>query len=386
MPSGRRTAACARRVGACTILALRRSGTVWACAGILVALGACGGGGGSTGSTSGTSTPPPSAPASGLWASGYYPAYAHRRDADLGDSLRLDDPCHPLRAGRRHRDGTLADPDGLRGQTSALVSAAHAAGVKVLLGVGGDVERRRAGGIPGLDDAGPPRRPSWRTSSTRWPPAATTASTSTGRASSSRATSPTSEPSSASLRDGPRPARAADPLPAHVPGGTSSGFDDCTRRTPNMLAPVQGRFDQINLQTYVMAGPFPGWVTWHNSPLVTGSCRFTTHRRRLRRPVDSTVAAFVAAGIVEEQDRHRHPARRRRLGRRQRHRHRRRQQAVPEPGTSRASKPDGSDQDIGAPSYDGGWNFVNAADDRPQLHRRQRLRCELRQRRDGART
>jgi len=142
------------------------------------------------------------------------------------------------------------------------------------------------------------------------------------------------------------------------PAGTASGFDDYENNAI-MLAPVQSLFDQINLQTYVMAGPFPGWVTWHNSALRTGACRF----RSTGAPppsIDSTLAAFVAAGI---------PKSRLGIG----------IQLVGVDwvggsGTDTGGvtkpcqswdesrvKPDGSDQDIGAPSYDGGWNFVDAA-------------------------
>jgi len=36
---------------------------------------------------------------------------------------------------------------------------------------------------------------------------------------------------------------------------------------PDLIFDVYRDFDQINLQTYVMSGPYCGWVTWFNSPL-----------------------------------------------------------------------------------------------------------------------
>lgn len=41
-----------------------------------------------------------------------------------------------------------------------------------------------------------------------------------------------------------------------------------------MLASVQSKFDQINVMTYDLSGPYSGWVTWFNSPIYDGGYTF----------------------------------------------------------------------------------------------------------------
>ena len=328
------------------------------CAAALLAIGACGGGGGSV-QPSGTPAPSggPEGPPSDLWATGYYPAYA--TGVMPIAATPFASMTHVIHfALVPNRDGTLADPDGLQTQTGALVSAGHAAGVKVLLGVGGDTSVGAPAGFQG--------------STTSAHRAAFVANIVSAMAAGGYDGVDVNWESIEFPRDvgnfrgfvsDLRAALDAHAPPTHFlltyPAGTSSGFDDYANNAA-MLAPVQGLFDQINLQTYVMAGPFPGWVTWYNSPLVTGNCRFTT-TGAAPPSVDSTVQAFVAAGIAKS-----------RLG-----------IGIQLVGvdwvggsgtnTGGVSKPcqswdysrvknDGSGQDIGAPSYDGGWNFVNASD------------------------
>ena len=43
---------------------------------------------------------------------------------------------------------------------------------------------------------------------------------------------------------------------------------------PALFASLQSRFDQINLMTYSFSGPYSGWVTWFNSPIYDGGYRF----------------------------------------------------------------------------------------------------------------
>ena len=42
----------------------------------------------------------------------------------------------------------------------------------------------------------------------------------------------------------------------------------------SMLASVQVQFDQINMETYDLSGPYEGWVTWYNSPIYDGGYTF----------------------------------------------------------------------------------------------------------------
>jgi chitinase len=325
--------------------------------GVVLLLAACGGdGGGPLANVSGTSTTTSRA-SSGLWVTGYYPAYA--AGVMPISAIPFTAMTHVIHfALVPNGDGTLADPDGLQAQTSALVGAAHAAGVKALLGVGGDasvgapagfqgattpanragfvaniVTAMAAGGYDGVDI-------NWE--SIEFPRDVT--------------------PFQAFVAD-LRTALDRRAPPAHYvltyPAGTSSGSGDYANHA-RMAAPLAALIDQVNLQTYVMAGPFPGWVTWHNSPLAVGSCRFATTGGE-PPSIDATVQAFVAAGIPKSKigigieivgvD------------------------WVGGSGTDTGGvtrpcqtwdysrvKSDGSDQDVGAPSYQGGWNFVSAAD------------------------
>jgi chitinase len=64
----------------------------------------------------------------------------------------------------------------------------------------------------------------------------------------------------------------------------------------NLLARAEKYFDQINLMTYDMSGPWPQWVTWHNTPLYDGGYVFPS----TGGPVPSTDAAVrekIKAGI-----------------------------------------------------------------------------------------
>jgi chitinase len=69
-----------------------------------------------------------------------------------------------------------------------------------------------------------------------------------------------------------------------------------TAAQPGWFATLQGRFDQINLMTYDLAGPWPGWVTWFNSPIYNGGYRFPS-TGNLVPSADGTVNDFVGAGV-----------------------------------------------------------------------------------------
>ncbi len=58
----------------------------------------------------------------------------------------------------------------------------------------------------------------------------------------------------------------------------------------------QQYFDQINLMTYDMAGPWPGWVTWHNSPVYDGGYRFPS-TGGLVPSANGSIDEYVAAGV-----------------------------------------------------------------------------------------
>ncbi len=66
---------------------------------------------------------------------------------------------------------------------------------------------------------------------------------------------------------------------------------------PALFASLQGKFDQINLMTYDLAGPYSGWVTWFNSPLFDGGYRFPS-TGALAPSIDGVVSDFIAHGIA----------------------------------------------------------------------------------------
>ncbi len=75
---------------------------------------------------------------------------------------------------------------------------------------------------------------------------------------------------------------------AYSPEGTSAQY--------LMYASLQSEFDQINIMTYDLSGPFPGWVTWFNSPVFDGGFRFPS-TGGLVPSVDGAVSNFVHNGV-----------------------------------------------------------------------------------------
>lgn len=243
----------------------------------------------------------------GLWSTGYYPAYATARMpitqipfAAMTHVIHFAlIPTHASGTGTvgstAGEVGTLSDPFELLDQADALVAAARSKGSKVLLGIGGDTSvdaplgfqqalASSAGrtrlidsitdviadkGYDGVDV-------NWE--SLRFPDDVAALRSFIG-----------------DLRDALDTLSPAKRLLLTYPAGTASDFDNYAN-TAALLAPVAADIDQINLQTYVMGGPYQGWVTWHNSPLRAGDCVFSTTGTP-PPTVASTVQAFTAAGI-----------------------------------------------------------------------------------------
>jgi chitinase len=55
-------------------------------------------------------------------------------------------------------------------------------------------------------------------------------------------------------------------------------------------------FDQINLMTYDMSGPWPAWISWHNSPVYDGGYRFPS-TGNLLPSMDGRVNEYIKAGV-----------------------------------------------------------------------------------------
>jgi chitinase len=68
---------------------------------------------------------------------------------------------------------------------------------------------------------------------------------------------------------------------------------------PALVASLQSQFDQINLMTYPLSGPWPGWVTWHNAPIYDGGYRFPSTGAPVPS-ADGMVSSFVAAGVSRQ--------------------------------------------------------------------------------------
>jgi chitinase len=66
---------------------------------------------------------------------------------------------------------------------------------------------------------------------------------------------------------------------------------------PALLASLQGRFDQINLMTYSFSGAYSGWVTWFNAPIYDGGYRFPS-TGELVPSADGVVSNFLAHGVA----------------------------------------------------------------------------------------
>ncbi len=69
-----------------------------------------------------------------------------------------------------------------------------------------------------------------------------------------------------------------------------------TADQPALFAALQDQFDQINLMTYSLSGPWEGWVSWYNSPLHSGSFTFPGTTRPLPS-AELMVQEWLKAGI-----------------------------------------------------------------------------------------
>jgi chitinase len=79
--------------------------------------------------------------------------------------------------------------------------------------------------------------------------------------------------------------------------GAYPSYGDSPTEQYQMFAALQSQFDQINIMTYDLSGPYGGWVTWFNSPIYDGGYRFPS-TGGLVPSVDGTVANFLANGVV----------------------------------------------------------------------------------------
>ena len=74
-------------------------------------------------------------------------------------------------------------------------------------------------------------------------------------------------------------------------------YGDSATAQYTMFASLQGQFDQINIMTYDLSGPWPGWVTWFNSPIYDGGLHFP-NTSTLVPSVDGAVNNFLSGGVA----------------------------------------------------------------------------------------
>ena len=68
---------------------------------------------------------------------------------------------------------------------------------------------------------------------------------------------------------------------------------------PGIIAAASQYLDQIDIMTYDLSGPWPGWVTWHNSPVKGGGYVFPGTSRPVPS-IDALVDQFAAAGVPKQ--------------------------------------------------------------------------------------
>ena len=100
-----------------------------------------------------------------------------------------------------------------------------------------------------------------------------------------------------------RELRAA--LDARVPGAmltAAVGYEwdiNEYKNTTEIVASVIDDFDYINLMAYALAGPWGGWVTWHNSALFNGGETFPGLTKKLPT-AEVLVEQYDAAGVPRD--------------------------------------------------------------------------------------
>jgi chitinase len=217
----------------------------------------------------------------GLWCTAYYAAWMQgTMPASQVDYSAITHVIHFAVVPKS--DGTLdSETNGVTpANSSDVVTRAHAAGTKVLISVGG------AGSAGGFRGATAPanltafinqivafaRNRGYDGIDLDWEPLEAGDAT-----------------PFTNLVNGLRTA-----LDAQSPGSLLTA---AAATQPALFAALQNQFNQINLMTYDLAGPWPGWVTWFNSPVYDGGYRFPS-TGSLVPSADTLIDRFVTAGVL----------------------------------------------------------------------------------------
>ena len=93
---------------------------------------------------------------------------------------------------------------------------------------------------------------------------------------------------------------ALDKFPQHklltAAVGAYPNYGDPPASEAQMLFGIQSKFDQINVMTYDLSGPYDGWVTWFNAPIYDGNYRFPSTGGLVPSSYAS-VTNFIANGL-----------------------------------------------------------------------------------------
>jgi chitinase len=81
-----------------------------------------------------------------------------------------------------------------------------------------------------------------------------------------------------------------------VAAGAYPNYGDPPTSEYTMYAALQNQFDQINIETYDLSGPYEGWVTWFNSPIYDGGYRFPS-TGGLVPSINGAVSNFIGNGV-----------------------------------------------------------------------------------------
>jgi chitinase len=82
-----------------------------------------------------------------------------------------------------------------------------------------------------------------------------------------------------------------------VAAGAYPSYGDPPASEYIMFAGIQNQFDQINVMTYDLSGPYAGWVTWFNSPIYDGGFRFPS-TGGLVPSSDAAFNNFISNGVA----------------------------------------------------------------------------------------
>jgi chitinase len=227
----------------------------------------------------------------GLWRTGYYPGW--EQAAMPASSIDFTALTHIIHFSLvPNSDGTLNSSDnGITSANSAdVVSRAHAAGVKVIICVGGaDSESafQAATSVASL--------PTFINSLTNF--VAANGYDGVDIDWESLTVSDTQLYTNFVIRLRSALNGFSQPKLLTAAVGTYMPTNSDSKAEYLMFAAVQNQFDQINVMTYDLSGPYPGWVTWFNSPMFDHGYVFPS-TGGLVPSVDGAVGNFVASGVA----------------------------------------------------------------------------------------